>query len=316
MAVELKLEKDYVFYLNGDFVPRGEAKISVLDAGLNGDVVYDTLRTVNRTQVFRIEAHLERLYRSCRAADIDPGMNPGQMTEIIRDVMNRNVDLLDKNDDAWISVRITSGSRFERGKSTVIVSFVPLPFKAYAKYFILGTHLVVPPIRHVPPQCMDPKIKHDSRLFMHMADREVKRAYPEARTLLLDLDGNIAELTDASFFIVKKGRVITPSRRNVLPGVSRQVILELCEKLNIPASEMDIQLYDAYTADEAFQSGTSYRMLPVSRINGRRLWKAVPGPVTKRLLAAYSEAIGLDIEKQYLSHLSEEEIDALKKETR
>jgi branched-chain amino acid aminotransferase len=314
MAVELKLDKNYLFYLNGDYVPVGEAKISVLDAGLNGDSVFDTLRTVNRNRVIRMEHHLERLYSSCKAAEIDPGIKPEKMKEIITEVMNRNAGLLEENDDAWISVRITSGYRYEKGKATVIVSFVPLPFKTYAKYFKLGTHLAVPTIRHVPPQCMDPKIKYDARLFMHMADRETKRAFPESRTLLLDLDGNIAELTDASFFIVKNGQVLTPTERNILPGVSRQIVLELCEKLKIPVSERDIQLYDAYTADEAFQSGTSYRMLPVSRINGRHLWKKVPGPVTGRLLAAYSEEIGIDIEEQYLSHLSHAEREALEKE--
>jgi branched-chain amino acid aminotransferase len=228
--------------------------------------------------------------------------------------MNRNLHFLGENDDAWISARITSGHRYERGRATTIVTFVPLPFKAYAKFFKIGTHLAVPSIRHVPPQCMDPKIKYDSRLFMHMADREVRRAYPDSRTLLLDVDGNIAELTDATFFMVKNQTVITPSTRNVLTGVSRQVVLELCEKLGIPVLESDIQLYDAYTADEAFQSGTSYRMLPVSRINGRRLWKNIPGPITRRLLNAYSEEFGLDIEEQYLSHLSLEEKELLEKE--
>ncbi len=314
MVIELELEKEFVFYLNGEYVPMSEAKVSVFDAVCHGDSVYDTLRTVNRTRIFRIDDHIERLYSSCKAADIDPGIGPEEMKQIIIEVANRNAHLLPENDDAWLFPRISSGSLFERGKPTVIVGFVPLPFKMYAKFFKLGTHLVVTTFRHVPPQCMDPKIKNDARLFMHIADREVRRSVPESRTLMLDLYGNVAELTDANFFIVKKGEVITPTTRNALPGVSRQVVLELCEKLKIPAFEKDIQLYDVYNADEVFQTGTSYRMLPVSRINNRHLWKNVPGTITERLLDAYNTELGLDIAEQYLSHLNNEERETLEKQ--
>jgi branched-chain amino acid aminotransferase len=113
---------------------------------------------------------------------------------------------------------------------------------------------------------------------------------------------------------VKNGEVITASTRNVLPGVSRQTVLELCKKLGIPSAEKDFQLYDVYNADEAFKTGTSYRMMPVSRINLRHIWKEIPGPITRRLLEAYSEEMGLDIAEQYLNHLSEEEREALGKE--
>jgi branched-subunit amino acid aminotransferase/4-amino-4-deoxychorismate lyase len=144
-----------------------------------------------------------------------------------------------------------------------------------------------------------------------MADREVRRIDPEACALLLDLDGNVTELTDANFFIVSNGEVVTAPTQYVLPGVSRQIVLELCEKLRIPYAERTFQLYDVYNADEAFRTGTSYRMLPVSRINMRYLWPEVPGPVTQCLLEAYSEELELDIAEQYLSHLSEDERKAL-----
>ena len=304
---------EYTFYVNGDFVPMSEAKISVLDSALHGDSVYDTLRTVNRTRIYRIDDHIERLFCSCKAAHIEPGIAPKDMKRILNELLKRNAHLLAENDDAWLIPRISSGSMAGGGQATVMVMFVHLPFRLYAKFFKLGMSVMVSSIRHVPPQCMDPKIKYDSRLFMHIAEREAKRIDPECATLLLDIHGNVAELTDASFFIVKKGTVITATTRNALPGVSRQVVLELCAKLGIPAVEKDFQLYDVYTADEAFRTGTSYRMMPISRINMRHLWKRVPGPVTQRLLEAYSEELGLDIAGQYLSHLSDEERDALEK---
>lgn len=311
MSVQSELSTEYVFYLNGDYVPMSEAKISVLDSVCHGDSVYDALRTANRTRVFRIDEHVDRLYASCKAADIDPGISPEEMKRIIMELVSRNAHLLGDNDDAWIIPRVSSGSLLGHGEPTIMVIFVHLPFRSYAKYFRLGVHVIVPPVRHVPPECMDPKIKYDARLFMHIAEREVRRIDPECGALMLDIHGNVSELTDANFFIVTKGEVITPPTRNVLPGVSRQVVLELCEKLKIPAAERDFQLYDVYNADEAFRTGTSYRMMPVSRINNRHLWKTVPGPITRRLLDAYSQEMGLDIAEQYLSHLSVEEREEL-----
>lgn len=304
---------EYVFYVNGEFVPMSEAKISALDSALHGDSVYDTLRTVKRKRIYRIEDHIERLFNSCKGACIEPGITPKDMERILNELVERNRHLLAENDDAWLIPRVSSGSMLGGGP-TVMVMFVHLPFRLYAKFFRLGMNVMVSSIRHVPPQCLDPKIKYDSRLFMHIAERESKRIDPECATLLLDIHGNVAELTDASFFIVKKGAVITSTTRNALPGVSRQVVLELCAKLGVPAVEKDFQLYDVYTADEAFRTGTSYRMMPISRINLRRLWKRVPGPVTQRLLDAYSEELGLDIAGQYLSHLSDEEREAVEKE--
>ena len=308
------LSSEYTFYLNGNFVPMSEAKISLLDSALHGDSVYDTMRTVNGSRIYRVDDHISRLFCSCKAADIDPGMAPEKLKDILSELLEINRHLLAENDDAWLIPRISSGSLLGGGEATIMIMFVHLPFRLFARFFKLGMHVIVSTIRHVPPECLDPKIKYDSRLFMHIAERESKRIDPESGTLLLDIHGNVAEMTDASFFIVKDGTVITATTRNTLPGVSRQVVLELCDKLKIPAVEKDFQLYDVYNADEAFRTGTSYRMMPISRINLRDLWKKVPGPITRRLLDAYSEEMGLDIADQYLSHLSDEEREALEKE--
>lgn len=314
MTGKARLSSEYVFYLNGEFVPMSDAKVSVLDSVCHGDSVYDALRTVKRTHIFRVDDHIARLFSSCKAADIDPGITPKEMKRILIEVVNRNKHLLAETDDAWLIPRISSGSLLAGGEPTIMVIFVHLPFRLFAKFFKVGMHVMVPTVRHVPPECMDPKIKYDARLFMHIAEREVKRIDPECAALMLDIYGNVTELTDANFFIVKKGEVITAPTRNVLPGVSRQVVLELCEKLKIPARERDFQLYDVYNADEAFRTGTSYRMMPISRMNMRNLWPKVPGPITKRLLDAYSKEMGLNIAEQYLSHLTGEERKALDKE--
>ena len=300
--------REFTYYLDGKYVPTGEAKVFVLDPVCHGDSVFDTARTVGRDRIFRVDDHMERLYASCRAAELEPRESPAELKDVFLELVERNRDLLAENDDAWLLPRVSAKGLEE---TSTLVAFIPLPFRRYAPFFKLGTHLVVPTVRHVPPQCMDPKIKYDARLFMHIGDREARRIDPDSRTLLLDIDGNVAELTDANIFIVKNGEVVTPPPRNTLPGVSKTVVLELCESLGIPAAERDFQLFDVYNADEVFQTGTSYRMLPVSRVNQRHLWTSVPGPITGQLLEAYSKELGLDIAEQYLSHLASEERVAL-----
>lgn len=298
-------KKTFIFYLNGKYLSENEAKIHCLDWGLHGYSVYDVSRTVNKATIFRLDEHIERFYNSLKCTEIDLNITPEEMKQIHIEVMKRNLHLLEENDDLILGVRATPGPMYEKEKPTVYVYPRLISFTKHAKFFKIGTHIIVSSFRHVPTQCMDTKVKHDSRLFMHMADREVKRLDPESWALMMDIYGNLAELTNANLFIVKKGAVITPSLRNCLPGTSRQVVLELCERLKIPAFERDIQLFDLYTADEAFQTACSYCILPISRVNTRYLWKQVPGPITKRLTNTYSEEIGLDIAEQYLSHLSE-----------
>jgi len=105
----------------------------------------------------------------------------------------------------------------------------------------------------------------------------------------------------ANFFIVTDGVLKTPTDYAVLPGISRDVIFELAKQLDIPAVKEDIQPYHAYTADEAFLASTPYCILPVSKVDNRTISKDVPGPITKQLLAAWSEQVGVDIVGQAIA---------------
>ena len=121
---------------------------------------------------------------------------------------------------------------------------------------------------------------------------------------LLDQNGNLCEGMGSNIFLVKDGRVMTPQARYVLAGVSRHTVIELAQKLGMSVTECDLDLYDAYTADEAFITSTSLCLCPVSSINGAPVGDGtMPGPVSRRLLGAYSELVGVDILGQYLSQL-------------
>jgi branched-chain amino acid aminotransferase len=119
------------------------------------------------------------------------------------------------------------------------------------------------------------------------------------------MNGNLCEGPGSNFFIVKDGVVVTPREQFVLAGISRSTTIELAQELGIETREADIDLYDAYTADEAFVTSTSFCICPVSSINGSNIGDSVmvPGPLTSRLLDAYSGLVGIDIPGQYLSKL-------------
>ena len=137
-----------------------------------------------------------------------------------------------------------------------------------------------------------------SRMQYYLADQEAHLVDPDASALLLDLQGNVTETSGANFLIVQDGTIISPPLRNILPGISRAVVIELAAKLDISFVERDIQVYNVINADEAFTATTPYCLMPVTRINGLAVGGGRPGPVYRRLMQAWSREVGLDIIKQ------------------
>lgn len=179
--------------------------------------------------------------------------------------------------------------------ATVHISASAMNFKRYAHLYDEGAHVVFARTRSYHPDSLDPKVKHTSRMNFVLASLEAADVDPASWPVMLDLDGNISEGTGFNFWIVKDGVLKTPGDRTILQGISRKAILELADDLGIPVVHEDFQLYDAYTADEAFVSGTSHCMLPASKLDNRPMDGDVPGPIVKRLLAAWSEKVGVDI---------------------
>ncbi|MBU2090519.1 MAG: aminotransferase class IV, partial [Alphaproteobacteria bacterium] len=138
-----------------------------------------------------------------------------------------------------------------------------------------------------------------------LADLEARAQDAEAWAVLLDHDGNLCEGQGSNVFVVSDGRLLTPRARFVLPGISRQHTIDMAEQTGVPFAEADIDLYDAYTADEMFLTSTSLCICPVRSINGRTIGDGkVPGPVTRKLIDAYAQSVDFDFMGQYLSHLS------------
>ena len=303
----VKRVKEPIVYIRGKFVPASEAHVAIYDLGIVlGATVTEMTRTF-RKEPFRLEDHIARLYRSMKYCRIDPGFGPRKMRQLTMRVAKHNAALLPPDGELGIIHFATPGENAIYAGSaggsrkltpTVCIHSFPMPFFLWKKYFTKGARVVTPSTRHVPPVCVDPKMKNRSRLHWHLADNETHQVDPQATSLLLDLDGNITECSGANFLIVSNGAVLSPTLKNILPGVSRQQVKELCAELDIPFIERDLQTYDVVNADEAFLSSSPYCMAPVTHINNIQIGEGKMGPVTRGLLDAWSEKVGLNIVRQ------------------
>ena len=306
----MALANERVAWFNGKIVRESEVLIPFRDQGfLRGDAVFDMTRSFHG-KAFRLAEHIARLYRSLRYLDIDPGLSPAEMAAISEDVLARNRHLLAPGEDYWLAQRISRGihpvpgDHWDHYGPNVIVECVPLPLRERARYFRDGVDIVTPSLRRTPPDALSPRAKMHQYLNLVLADREVKAQNPEAWAVLLDTSGNLAEGLGSNIFLVRDGGLLTPRERCVLPGVSRQATIDLAQRLGIPFAEQDIDLYDAYTADECFLTSTSLCICGVRSLNGRAFAAGeVPGPVTQRLTEAYKELVGCDFVAQYLQRL-------------
>ena len=296
------MTQERIVYLNGEFVPESQAVISVRDRGfVYGDAVFDTTRTFGG-RIFKLREHLDRFFNSLRYLRMEPPLTKRQFADITMQVLDANLPLLEEGGDYWVTQRVTRGA--PGGSPTVIVECVPLPFAQRAAYYRDGMPVIVPSVRRTPPDAMSPRAKMHNYINLVLATQEVEAQNPDAWPILLDMNGNLCEGPGANIFLVKDGEVLTPREQYVLAGISRETAIDLAHELGVPLREADLDLYDAYTADEAFITSTSFCIVPVSSFNGNAIGSGgVPGPITDRLTKAYSGLVGVDIAAQYLARL-------------
>ena len=296
-----------VAWFNGEFMPEREVRIPFRDSSwTHGDGAFDMTRSFGH-RLFRVKEHVERLYRSLKYLRIDPGFGPERMCAVTEELFERNRHLLGADDDYWVGQRISRGVKQTEGDNldyhgpNIVLECAPLPFVQRAKLFKEGIRIVVPSHRRVPPDSLTPRAKTHNYLNLIVANQEVQSIDPEAWAILLDVNGNLCEGNGSNIFVVRGGEVLTPREKFVLPGVSRQAVIELARAEGIPLTETDIDLYDAYNADEAFLTSTSLCICPVTKLNGVAIGSGeVWGPVTSRLARAYQELVGYDFVGQYL----------------
>jgi branched-chain amino acid aminotransferase len=300
---------DRVAYFNGSIVPESDVRVSFRDYGFQmGDGAFDSARSVAH-KPFLFKEHVDRLYKSLGYLRLDPGLSPKEMLGLTHEIFEKNRPLLAEHDDYWVSQWVSRGMRSmnriaAEGAPTIIIECSPLPFKGRAQSMRDGLDVMTPAgIRRTPPEAISPRYKSLSYGNLVAGDIEVQAMRPGATCILLDTRGCLCEGLGSNIFIVRDGEVLTPHERYVLAGLSRATLMDIAADKHIPLREADIDLYDAYVADEAFITSTSWCLVPVKSINGKPLAAGAWGPVTRKLSEGYKERLGgFDYVAQYTRH--------------
>ena len=276
-------------YLNGKLVPKEEAAVSVFDHGLlYGDGVFEGIRFYGG-RVFRLEEHIDRLYKSARAIALDIQMNPDEMARAVVQTIAAN-----GLTDGYVRLVVTRGegslglSPRSCPKPTIfiIASTITLyPEEMYKN----GLKLVTCATRRIAHGALSPMVKSLNYLNNIMAKIEAEQA-GAGEGLMLNEQGYVAECTGDNVFVVKNGAITTPPiSAGALAGVTRAVVFEMAAELGIPMAERDITRYDIYTADECFLTGTAAEIIPAVVLDSRPVNDGKPGPVTGRLIKRFHE---------------------------
>ena len=275
-----------IVYVNGDYVPLSDAKISILDQGfLLGDGVFDVV-SAWKGVVFKLDEHVERLFLSLRAAGLRSTLDVEGWKAVILETVRRC-----GFDDASIRFVVTRGVPREiisdprEHDPTEIVWAAPYIFLADEQKRSEGIRLGISHLRGFSPDTLDPRYKALDRLHFQLARLEVvSGGYDDV--IWLNAAGYIAEGPASNVFVVKKGELYTPGNE-ILRGITRQSFLEVAEREGVPVREADLTAFDLYSADEVFTTSTAGAALPVREVAGRELPGPVPGPITQQLDAAY-----------------------------
>ena len=284
-------------WINDEFFPRAEAKISVFDSGfLVGDGVWEGIRLHHGRFAF-LDRHLERLFAGATAIDLDIGRTRDEVAAALQATIDRN----DMHDGAHVRLMVTRGdkktpsqhpSNVIGGPNIVIIAEHKVADPSVADE---GITLFTATVRRPGPEVLDQRLNCHSKLHEVIAlIQAVKAGADEA--LMLDPTGAVATCNATNFFVVRDGELWTSTGVYNLNGITREVLLEEAEAAGIRTHQAPYSLTDVYAADEAFVTGTFGGLTPVTEVDGRRIGDgSVPGPMTQRLRGFYREAVARDV---------------------
>ncbi len=275
-----------VIYVNGEYLPENEAKISLYDHGfLYGDGVFEGIRAYNG-RVFRLNDHVDRLYDSARAIALNIPLTKEEMVEAILETLRRN-----NYKDAYIRPIVTRGDG-DLGLDPLKcphqnIFIVTVEWGAmYGDLYEKGLTAVTVGIRRNRSDTIPPNIKSLNYLNNVLAKIEANEKGGD-EAVILDTNGFISEGSGDNIFTVKNDIIYTPPTINNLKGITRAATIELAKKNNYTMVETDLGLFDLYTADEIFVTGTAAEIAPITKIDGRIIADGKPGPTTQHLMKEF-----------------------------
>jgi branched-chain amino acid aminotransferase len=279
-------------YVNGKFVPRNEATVSIFDSGFAlGDGVWEGLRLV-RGRIISLKAHMDRLFEGARSIALDIGLTPAQVEQALWDTLQRN----GMTDGAHIRLMITRGlkttpnqdPRFAVGRPTIVIVAEyksPRP-EVKAK----GLALFTSTFRTSTPDVFDLRLNSHSRLNLIQALIQAINAGAD-EALMLDQRGFVASCNSTNFFIVRGEELWTSTSLYSFKGITQANVLDAWRAAGRPARERELTLAQVYSADEAFCTGTLGGVTPVTKVDGRVIGSGQPGPLTAKASELYVQSV-------------------------
>ena len=288
MSIPDPRNRDIVVFVNGELVPRASAMVSVFDSSVQGgDAVWEGLRVYNG-RIAALDGHLQRLQDSAKALlfEVVPS------TDEVRDAIFKTLAANGMRDESHIRLTLTRGEKITSGMNPRLnqsgCCLIVLAEWKPPVYSDDGIRVITASTRRNTPQCLDSKIHHNNLLNNILASIEANVAGVDS-AIMLDVDGFVSETNDTNLFIVNHGEVLTPTADSCLPGLTRQMILDICKEQGIPVAERRLSMTEVYTADEVFTSGTMGELTPILEADGRVIGNGKPGDMTKRLQSLHRE---------------------------
>lgn len=288
MSIPDPRNRDIVVFINGELVPRAKAMVSVFDSSVQGgDAVWEGLRVYNG-RIAALDGHLQRLQDSAKALLFEGVPS----TDEVRDAIFKTLAANGMRDESHIRLTLTRGEKITSGMNPRLnqsgCCLIVLAEWKPPIYSDDGIRVITASTRRNTPQCLDSKIHHNNLLNNILASIEANVAGVDS-AIMLDVDGFVSETNDTNLFIVNHGEVLTPTADSCLPGLTRQMILDICKEQGIPAAERRLSMTEVYTADEVFTSGTMGELTPILEADGRVIGDGKPGDITKRLQSLHRE---------------------------
>jgi branched-chain amino acid aminotransferase len=279
-------------YVNGRISDAAEATVPVFDHGfLYGEGIYETLRTYARVP-FLFDRHMRRLRHSASLMALPVPYADTDLLEKVRQTMAAHTGL----QEAYIRILLTRGvgelTYNPAATPTPTLVIIVKPFPGFPeRTFTEGIRLSLVSVRRNHPQALNPMIKSNNLLNNALAMQEaLPRGADEA--LMQNQAGELVECSQSNFFLVRKGALVTPPlTAGLLPGITREFVMEIAKEAGVPAAEARLTPADLDTADEAFITGTTREITPVVRIDDRQIGNGRPGPITQKLLAAFRKKV-------------------------
>lgn len=273
---------DILVHVNGQLVPRADARVSVFDSVVQGgDAVWEGLR-VYKGRIAALGAHLERLQHSAHTMAFAAVPDSDEIRAAIFATLEAN----GMTDDTHIRLTLTRGEKITSGMNPKLnqsgCSLIVLAEWKPPIYSDDGIRVVTSAIRRNTPQCVDSKIHHNNLINNILAAIDANVAGVDS-AVMLDVHGFISETNDTNIFMARGGELLTPFADACLPGLTRQMILDIAREEGIPAREKNLSLTELYTADEAFTTGTMGELTPILEADGRMIGAGIAGEMTKRL---------------------------------